>query len=390
MSEARTRYSPLEMLERLLGFDTVSSKSNLALIEFVEGYLKDFGVASRRTASPEGTKANLFATLGPEAAGGVVLSGHTDVVPVEGQPWSSEPFRLRRRGSRLYGRGTADMKSFLAVALALVPQALEKPLRRPIHLALSYDEEVGCLGVGGLIEDVTANLPRPAMVIIGEPTEMKLVNAHKGINAFHTLVTGRDAHSSQPHRAANAIHAAARLIGFLEDLAQEKRAAAPPDSPFDPPYTSIVVGTVAGGTALNIVPRHCGFAWEFRLLPGEREDEILERFTRFAEDDVLARLRRTAPAATIVTEPGAVVPPLAAQDDSPAEALVRALTGANRTHVVSFTTEGGHFQQAGFSTVVCGPGSIDQAHQPDEFIEISEIEACEAFVRRLIDWAAGR
>ena len=389
MSNTPMPATSIEMLERLVGFDTVSSKSNLALIDFVETYLQGFGVSSRRTASADASKANLYATLGPEVAGGAVLSGHTDVVPVDGQAWSSDPFRMARKGTRLYGRGTADMKAFLAVALALVPEALQRPLRRPLHLAFSYDEETGCLGVGGLIEDVVRNLPLPAVVVIGEPTEMKLVNAHKGGYGFETRVTGKEGHSSQTHLTANAIFAATELIGFLAELAAEKRRTAPPDSPFEPPYSSISVGTITGGTALNIVPRHCAFEWEVRPLPGDSAEAVLERFNSFAEEQVLPRLRETAPDAAIVTEVHANVPPLAPEDDSPAEALVRLLTGANQTHVVSYCTEGGLFQKAGFSTVICGPGSIDQAHRPDEFVETSEIEACEAFVHRLIEWARG-
>ncbi len=380
--------SSLDLIERLVGFDTVSSESNLALIDFVEDYLAGFGVASRRTASDDGRKANLYATLGPDIPGGVVLSGHSDVVPVEGQAWTSPPFSVTRAGSRLFGRGTADMKSFLAVALALVPEALEAGLRRPLHLAFSYDEEIGCYGIGRLIADVVENLPLPRIVIIGEPSEMRLVNAHKGGYGFETVVTGKEAHSSQPHRAANAIDAAAELIGFLAKLAEEKRRTAPPDSPFDPPYTSLSVGTVAGGTALNIVPRACVFEWEIRPLPGDSAEALLARFTRFAEEEVLPRLRSRAPEASIVTVTHCGVPPLSPEDGGPAEALVRLLSGANRAHAVSYCTEGGLFQEAGFSAVICGPGSIDQAHRPDEFIELAQVDACEAFVRKLIAWAA--
>jgi acetylornithine deacetylase len=376
------------MIERLVAFDTVSSKSNLALIDFVAQSLENHGVASRRSFDAEGGKANLFATLGPDIPGGIVLSGHSDVVPVEGQPWDSDPFQVVERDGRLYGRGTADMKSFLAVALALVPEMLAADLRVPIHLAISYDEEVGCIGVRGLIADVTANLPLPRLVMVGEPTDMKIVNAHKGVTVFRTTVTGKEAHSSQPHRAASAIEAAARLIGFLADLAEEKRRQAPADSRFEPPFTSFNVGTIAGGTAQNIVPRHCSFTWEFRELPGDDGAAILERFTRFAEDQVLPDLRARAPEAAIVTESLAEAPALRPEPDSEAEALARALTGANTTHAVSYAAEAGLFQQAGFSAVICGPGSIDQAHQANEFIEQSQVEACEVVLRRLIDWAA--
>jgi acetylornithine deacetylase len=378
----------IEMLGHLIAFDTVSSKSNLELIAFVEAYLAEFGIASRRTVSPDGEKANLYATIGPDEAGGIVLSGHTDVVPVEGQPWTSDPFVMTRRDSRLYGRGTSDMKAFIAVCLALAPEAAQVALRKPLHFAFSFDEEVGCTGVGHLIEDVTRNLPMPAAVIIGEPTDMKLVNAHKGGYGFRTTVTGKEAHSSQLHRAGHAVYAAIDLIQFVRQVAEEKRQAAPPDSPFEPPYSTLSVGTIDGGTALNIVPRQCVFEWEMRPLPGDDAEEVLARFNRYAESEVLPRLRETAPEANIVTEMEAAVPALEPEPDSPAEALVRLLTGANQSHVVSYCTEGGLFQRAGLSTVICGPGSIDQAHRPDEFIETSQIEACEDFVRRLIDWAA--
>lgn len=378
----------LDLLDRLIGFDTVSSKSNLQLIAFVEDYLADLGIPSRRTVSPDGDKANLFATIGPTEPGGIVLSGHTDVVPVEGQPWTSDPFAVTRRDCRLYGRGTADMKSFIAVCLAFAPQAVRRPLRKPLHFAFSFDEEVGCTGVGHLLEDVTRNLPMPAAVIIGEPSDMKLVNAHKGGYGFCTTVIGKEAHSSQLHRASHAINAAVELIQFVHQIAEEKRRTASADSPFEPPYSTLSVGTIHGGTALNIVPRECIFDWEMRPVPGDDAEEVLDRFNRHAETVVLPRLRENAPEASIVTEVNANVPPLEPETDSPAEALVRLLTGANQAQVVSYCTEGGLFQRAGMSTVICGPGSIDQAHKPDEFIEIAQIEACERFLRGLIEWAA--
>ena len=382
------RISPRQMIERLIAFDTTSAKSNLALIDFAEDYLKGHGVLCRRTADSTGKKANLLATLGPRIAGGVVLSGHTDVVPVDGQPWTSDPFSVTERDRRLYGRGTSDMKSFIAIALALVPEALAADLKAPIHIAMSYDEEVGCLGVGGLIADVKANLPMPRMVIIGEPTSMKLVTAHKGVSGFETRITGREAHSSQPQNAASAIMAAAELVAFIAGMAEERRGGLHQNERFEPPYTSFNVGTIEGGSALNIVPRHAAFKWEFRLVPGDDGEAILARFKRFAEDQVLPRLRAQAPEAEITTEVLAQVPPLRPESDSPAEVLVRLLTGTNRSETVAYGTEGGLFQEAGFSTVVCGPGSIDQAHRPDEFIELAQVEACTTFLRKLIDWAA--
>ena len=378
--------SPREMIERLVGFDTVSERSNLDLIDFVESYLADHGIESRRTYDATHNKANLFATIGPEIAGGVVLSGHTDVVPVIGQAWDSDPFQVVEKGQRLYGRGTADMKSFLAIALALVPEAKSANLKVPIHLALSYDEEVGCFGAEGLIEDVKANLPLPRMVIVGEPTSMKLVDAHKGCASFVTTVSGKEAHSSQPHMAAHAVFAAAELIAFLSQIADEK-VAGPQNERFDPPYTTVNVGTASGGTALNIIPRHATFEWEYRIMPGDDGAEILKRFNEYAERTVLPKLRRWTPEANIETVTVCDVPALLPEDDSPAEALVRLLTGINHCEAVSYCAEAGMFQEASFSTVICGPGSIDQAHRPNEFIDIDQVSACETFLRKLIAWS---
>lgn len=383
--DANRPVTPVEMIARLVAFPTISDQSNLALIDWAEGWLTAQGARCRRTWDEERRKANLFATIGPETAGGVVLSGHTDVVPVAGQDWHSDPFEVVEREGRLYGRGTADMKSFLAIALALVPEFAARPLRRPIHLALSYDEEVGCFGVGRLLDDVVANLPRPAIAVVGEPTSMRLVTGHKSIAAFRTRVTGRPAHSSQPHRGAGAILAAGRLIEFLWRIAEEKRAS--PDPRFDPPWSTVQVGMIEGGTAMNILPADCSFLWENRTLPGEDPDEIRRQLEAFAREEVLPGLREFAPEAEIVTEPLAGVPPLVPEPEGAAEALVRRLTGANESRMVSFATEGGLFQQAGISTVICGPGSIDQAHQPNEFITLEQVEAGTAFLRRLADWA---
>ena len=388
MGDSARSYTSRQMIERLVGYDTISSDSNLALISFVEAYLSSHGVASRRTGDDIGHKANLFATLGPPVEGGVVLSGHTDVVPVKGQAWDSDPFRVVERNDKLYGRGTSDMKSFLAVALALVPRALSAGLKVPIHLALSYDEEVGCLGVRSLIDDIKQSLPRPRAVVIGEPTSMRLITAHKGISTFVTTVTGKEAHSSQTHRATSAIMAGARLVSFLEDLAEEKRRQGPHDERFEPPHTTISVGLFEGGTALNIVPRHARMEWEFRLLPGDDGKAILDRLEAYGEQELLPAMRAVSDEASIVTQARSQVPPLRPEDESPAEDLVRYLTGANQTGAVSFGTEGGLFQDVGYSTVICGPGSIDQAHQPNEFIELSQVAACEDFIGKLIDWAA--
>jgi acetylornithine deacetylase len=376
--------TPVEMIRALVGFDTTSAKSNLALIDFVRDYLAGYGVDSRYVHSEDGTKANLWATVGSDEPGGVVLSGHTDVVPVEGQPWGSEPFEVAEKDGRLYGRGTADMKSYIAIALSLVPEMLARPLKRPIHFALTHDEEVGCIGAPRLIRDVLENLPRPGAVIIGEPTEMQVVDAHKGINSFTTTVTGYEAHSSLTHRGVNAVMTAGRLIAFLGDLAAEKAANPQSNSRFDPPYSTIHVGTVEGGTALNIVSRHCDFKWEIRALPGDDPAETVARLEEFCEREIIPAMRRVAPETGVETKPRVTVPALGPDPGSPAEQLAFALTGTNATHAVSYATEGGQFQQAGLPAVVCGPGSIDQAHKPNEWIALEQVDAGEKFARRLI------
>lgn len=379
-------YSVEEMIARLVGFDTVSSKSNRGLIDFVADYLSTHGVKCHFTLDQGGTKANLYATLGPDIAGGVVLSGHTDVVPVEGQPWSSDPFILTEREGRFYGRGSADMKSFIGIALALVPEFLARDLKTPVHLALSFDEELGCRGVPAMISQIVEELPLPGLVIVGEPTSMSVANAHKGVYGFSTRLTGLENHSSAPERGASAIFHAARLIGFLEGMAAEFRRDGPHDDRFDPPWTTFNVGMIEGGTAVNIVPRDCRFVWEFRPIPEASPEAIVRRVTDFIDGDILPSLRAVAPEATVSLRQTSLVEPLAPLAGSPAEKLVCHLTGANRAGAVAFGTEAGLFQKAGIPAVVCGPGSIEQAHQPDEFISREQIDSCAAFLRRLIAW----
>ncbi len=376
-----------ELIGRLVAFDTVSAHSNLELIGFVRDYLKAHGIDSRLTFDVAGNKANLLAAIGPSVPGGIVLSGHTDVVPAAGQPWDSDPFTAVERDGRLYGRGTADMKSFLAVALALVPEFLAAKLRVPIYLALSYDEEVGCLGVGDLLADMATALPPPAAAIIGEPTSMRLINRHKGFYPFSTTVTGRDGHSSGTPRGVNAIAYAAEIIAFLSRLADEIARQGPFDDGFDPPYTTINVGKIGGGAAVNIIARECSFDWECRPIPGFDVDALRGRFDAFVAS-LLPRMRAVAPEADVATTLRSASPPLVPEADSPTEALVRLLTGANAAGAVSFGTEASRFQQAGIPAVICGPGSIDQAHQPNEFIALEQVEACLAFLRKLKDWAS--
>jgi acetylornithine deacetylase len=380
--------SPTEMLRRLVAFDTVSANSNLALIDWVVRYLDGHGIAARLTFDETRSKANLFATIGPQdAGGGVILSGHTDVVPVAGQAWDSDPFALVERDGRLYGRGTADMKSFIAIALALVPEFKARALKRPIHLALSFDEEVGCFGAPRLIEALPQGTGRPGLVIVGEPTNMEVANAHKGCHVFATSVTGLEAHSSAPQRGVNAIVAASEIIQFIAGLAGEARAASRPASGFEPPYTSFNIGTISGGTAMNIIARECEFTWEFRPLPGEDSAAIRARIDAFVASDLLPRLRQIHPGADVTTRALASVPGLAAETGSPAEELARQLTGANQSTVVAYGTEAGLFQGAGIPAVICGPGSMEQGHKPNEFITLAQIEAGTEFQRRLADWA---
>jgi acetylornithine deacetylase len=377
-----------EILETLVGFDTVSAKSNMALIDWVRDYLARHGVESSVIPNAEGTKANLYATLGPKRAGGVVLSGHTDVVPVEGQTWSSEPFAMTRRDGRLFGRGTADMKGFIACALAAVPDFLGAKLKTPIHFAFSYDEEVGCIGVPHLLHRLARDLPKPAAAIIGEPTMMRVVTGHKGLTAWRTVFTGVEAHSSRIEEAVSAIFFASRFIEYLQGLAEELRQGAK-DPAFEPPFTTINVGRIAGGQALNIVPGQCMVEWEFRPLPSTDYQALGARIRAHVEGELRAAMKKKHPAANAELVQLAGGPGLMPEPNSIAEALARKLTGANRSGTVAYGTEAGLFQRTGISAVVCGPGDIEQAHKPDEFVALDQLAQCTAFLGKLKDWAAG-
>jgi acetylornithine deacetylase len=390
MTDTGPRLTPLAMLERLVAFDTESQKSNLALIDFVAGYLDAWGVPHRRLPNRAGDKAALFATIGPLRDGGVVLSGHTDVVPVAGQDWTGDPFRLRLADGRLYGRGAVDMKGFCALCLALVPDMLAADLATPIHLLLSYDEETTCLGVVDVIARFGVDLPRPGAVIVGEPTGLDVADAHKSVFTYATTVHGHEAHSAKPMLGANAVMAAADLVAGLNRIADAMMARGDASGRFDPPYTTVHVGTIRGGTARNILPKSCSFEWEFRGLPDLDLQEIPTRFAALADTVTRERLNRFGPFGRIETVEDAAVPGLAPAPGSPAERLALRLAGRNRTITVPYATEAGRFQRAGLPTIVCGPGSIDQAHQPDEFITLAAFEAGEAFLRGLIrECAAG-
>ena len=376
----------LEILKTLVGFDTTSRDSNLALIEWVEAYLDGYGVPHRRVPNADGTKSNLIATIGPAEDGGVVLSGHTDVVPVDGQPWSTDPFKLTERDGRLYGRGACDMKGFLALALAATPE-LAASGKRPVHLAFSYDEEVGCLGAPDMIEVIARETPKPSLVIVGEPTSMEAVNGHKGIAVFTVTVRGREAHSSQTQQGVSAIMEAVPLMASLKALAADLDAAADAASPFTPKGPTLTIGVVNGGTAANILARECQFVFDLRCPPGFDPMQILQPFyAQVAALDQALKARASEAGAEIRNR--SLTPPLAPEPGGAAEAFARRLAGDNGPpRAVSFAAEGGQFQQAGFSTVVCGPGSILQAHQPDEYVDRAQMERGASFMRRLIEWS---
>jgi acetylornithine deacetylase len=376
------------VLARLVAFDTTSRNSNLALIDAVRVMLSEHGIPCRLVHNDDGKKANLLATVGPMIEGGIVLSGHTDVVPVDGQNWHSNPFRVVERDGRLFGRGTADMKSFLAVILAALDQMKAANLKVPLHFAFTYDEEVGCLGAPSLIRFLRAELPSPGAVIVGEPTEMKVVSAHKGITVVRTTVTGHEAHSSQVAHGVSAVMVAAELITFLQTLGREAAENGPSDKLFDPPHTTITVNRIEGGTAVNIMARHCTFQWDIRALPSDNPDRYIDRFLTQCRDVVLPRMRAIAPGCDIESIPRSTTPPLKMMSQSAAEELCRKLTGDNTQRAVSFATEAGQFQDSGLSTAICGPGSIAQAHQPNEFITVEQLAAGTRFIRDLIAHAS--
>ncbi|QEN89731.1 acetylornithine deacetylase [Labrys sp. KNU-23] len=377
------RYTPAELTAKLVSFDTISSRSNLALIDFVADYLAGHGVDSVRLPNAAGDKAALLATIGPADRPGVVLSGHVDVVPVEGQAWTGSAFEAWLEGGRLYGRGTCDMKGFVATALALVPDFLAMKLKAPIHIAISYDEEISCLGSLDMIARFGRDLPVPRACIVGEPTLMEVVDAQKSLAGYLTRVTGRPAHSAMPALGANALHAAARIISHLDDIADELQAAGDPSGRFEPGYSTVQAGLIQAGKAINIVPDEARIVWECRGLPSLPVEFVPDRIRAFSQEVVLPRLRRNAPEADIVTELDVAVPALSPDPGSYAETLALRLAGRNRTQAVSYGTEAGHFQLAGIPTVICGPGSIKQAHGADEWIALSELEACASFLKRL-------
>ncbi|SAL48227.1 acetylornithine deacetylase [Caballeronia humi] len=378
--------SSRDLLERLIGFATVSRHSNLELIDFIRQYLADLGVESELFYNVERTKANLFATIGPSDRSGIVLSGHTDVVPVDGQDWTFDPFTLTEKDGRLYGRGTADMKGFIASVLAAVPRFIERSLRLPVHLAFSYDEEVGCLGVRPMLAELEKRRLKPVLCLIGEPTELKPVLGHKGKLAMRCHVKGAACHSAYAPYGVNAIQYAARLINRLEEIGEQLARPAYHDERFDPPFSTVQTGVIEGGRALNIVPAECQFDFEVRALPGFDANRVTDELQTFAEVELLPKMRAVKSDAGIRLQALSAYPGLATPPDSEAARLLALLAGSAEFGTVAFGTEGGLFDQAGIPTVVCGPGSMDQGHKPDEFVTIEQLNNCDALLARLADY----
>ncbi|OLS61297.1 acetylornithine deacetylase [Pseudomonas putida] len=381
-----SKTSSRDLLERLIAFPTVSRDSNLELIAFIRDYLASHGVDSELFLNDEGTKANLFATIGPRDRGGVVLSGHTDVVPVDGQAWTVEPFVMSERDGRLYGRGAADMKGFIACVLAAAPAFAAASLHTPVHLAFSYDEEVGCLGVRSMLAALEQRAHKPTLCLIGEPTGLKPVLGHKGKLAMRCQVHGAACHSAYAPYGVNAIEYAARLIGKLGEIGERLSAPELHDERFDPPFSTVQTGVIKGGRALNIVPAECEFDFEVRALPGFDAQVVADELERFAEAELVPRMQAVKADTGVSLRPLSAYPGLATAPDSEAARLLAMLSGSDEFGTVAFGTEGGLFEQAGIPTVVCGPGSMDQGHKPDEFVSLEQLQGCDAMLGRLLSY----
>ncbi|MGH8788316.1 MAG: acetylornithine deacetylase [Cupriavidus necator] len=388
VTETAARGSALEWTQRLVAYDTTSRHSNLGLIESVRDHFLAKGLKPHLSYNPAQDKANLFVTV-PAADGntngGIVLSGHTDVVPVDGQDWTTDPFKAVVRDGKLYGRGTCDMKGFIGTSLSLLPAILQARLREPVHYALSFDEEIGCMGAPYLLAELRDRGVTPGGCIVGEPTSMRVIVAHKGINAYRCCVRGQAAHSSLTPRGVNAIEYAARLICFIRDIADEFKANGPYDQAFDVPYTTAQTGTIQGGIALNTIPALCEFVFEFRNLPGVDPEAIYARIQAYANDVLLPKMRAEHADAGLTLSKVAAAPSLDVAEQEAITQLVRALTADRDTNKVAYGTEAGLFQRAGIPAVVCGPGDIQQAHKPDEFVSLEQLAACEAFLHKVVD-----
>lgn len=374
----------LDILERLIAFDTRSSESNLPLIEYVRGALHGYGIESTLVHNASATKANLYATIGPRDRPGLCLSGHTDVVPAAGQPWTVPPFEMTRAGDRVLGRGVADMKGYLAIVLAMVPRFIDVSRQTPVHLAFSYDEEVGCLGVRGLLSQLAAAPVKPLACIIGEPTSMQVAVAHKGKRAYRCCVKGLAGHSSLTHLGVNAADFAAEFATYLRRTARHLRERGMHDAAFEPPYTTVHTGRISGGIALNVIPDHAEVEFEIRNLPGDDPGAVIDAGRAYTEQTLVPEMRAVHADSAIEWQPLIDYPPLA---DQPAAAWLKHLActaaGNPQTRTVSFGTEGGLFQAIGVPTVVCGPGSIEQAHKADEYVTLAQLSQCLGFMDTL-------
>lgn len=373
-----------DILAALLSFDTTSRESNLALIAWIENFLSQRGVVSQRIMDDSGQKANLYARLGPAGEGGVMLSGHTDVVPVDGQHWSLPPFTLTEQDGRYYGRGSADMKGFLACMLAALDGFLAQPLRMPLHLAFSYDEEVGCLGVRSMVDYLRASDEKPAMCIIGEPTAMRPVYGHKGKLGIRCQVQGHACHSAYAPSGVNAIEYAARLINRLGEVAKQLRQRQ--DRRFDPPFSTLQTGVIKGGSVLNIVPQDCQFDFEIRYLPGAEMQGVIAEVEQFAQQELLPQMQAVARESAIRFQSLSHYPGLLTDPQSQFARWLAQWSGSDAFSTVAFGTEGGLFDEAGIATMICGPGSMDQGHKPDEYIAVEQIEHCMAMLANLCQW----
>jgi len=382
---APQRLTTAEMLARLVAFDTTSRNSNLKLIAFVGNYLDACGVPYSVITDEAGEKANIHAIIGPRGAGGLALSGHVDTVPVDGQAWTSDPFTLRRDDGRLYARGACDMKGFVASCLAAVPDFQARPLQRPLHLFITYDEETTFDGVERLLHDVEGSGLKPALCVVGEPSGMKPILAHKGRLSLNVHVRGRPGHSSEPAKGVNAVHAAAEAIAWVAADLRRLAKEGPFNPAFDPPYTTGQVGTVEGGSILNIIPEKTEFSLEWRDIPGDDATRHLERLKAYVAENIEPAMQAAHKDTGFRYEIINLMPRMELPGDHELATVVKLLTGSNAAGTVSYGTEGGYYQNAGIPTLVCGPGYIGQAHQPDEFVAESQLDACDEFVRRLVD-----
>ena len=373
------------MLDKLVSFKTVSLDSNLEMINFIQDYLNSYGIDSHLVFNNLKTKANLYAQIGPNVEGGILLSGHTDVVPIEGQSWTSDPFRLIEKNGRLYGRGSCDMKGFNALILAAIPTMMKVKLQKPIQIAFSYDEEVGCLGAPAMINKIRVTLPKAAAVIVGEPTMMNTVNGHKTSIGLKTHVRGFEVHSSLMHNGVSAVMNAGKLVSWVSEQTEKNKAMEIQEEnrKFDPPFTTLHVGVINGGTAGNITAKDCRFSLDIRCLPSESSKAWVKKYEEYAKI-VEAQMQTTNTTSYINIEKAHFVPGLKPEVNGFAEALVRQITRQNNTEMVSYGTEAGQFQEAGYSTIICGPGSIKQAHQANEYMDASQLKKGELFISELI------